>query len=235
MRIRNFAPAAAAVLALGTSAAFATTVTYDVTGSYSISGMADGTTVSNELGTYHDHVYNFSASGLSLGTESSPTHFFQVNPPGSCNGCSGGLLTDTLTIAFGNLAVTNSAHQAIGNIPSLTLSGVFDAQYDSWELPCAMGDGSSPSYGDTDCFIWQQDAHDDNNGKYNGYSEFTDSLGGGYDLNLFLYNAADWDITPKIGFEVTRTPVTTPEPATLALFAAGLAALAVASRRRRPG
>lgn len=234
MKFRNLVPAVAAILALGTSAAFATPVTYKVTGSYSISGLKDGTTVNYDLGTYHNGVHGFSVSPLSLGKESSPGNFFQVNPPGSCShtNCPGGLLTDTLTVAFSNLDVTSSTHQAIGDISSLSFTGVFSAQYNSWELKCAKGDSRSPSYGDTDCFIWQQDANKDNNGDYNGYSEFTESLGKGYDLDLFLYDAADWDITPKVGFEVTYCQ-TVPEPATLALFATGLAALGWALSRRR--
>lgn len=235
MKFRTLLPAVAAVLALGTSAAYATPVTYKVTGSYSISGTKYGTTVNYDLGSYHNGVHNISISPLSLGKESTQDNFFQVNPPGSCSqtNCPHGLLTDTLTVDFSNLDVTSSAGKTIGDIPSLSFTGVFSAQYNSWELSCAKGDSKSPSYGDTDCFIWQQDANNDNNGKYTGYSEFTESLGKGYDLDLFLYNAADWDITPKIGFEVTYSPDSVPEPATLALFAAGLAALGWAMSRRR--
>jgi hypothetical protein len=37
---------------------------------------------------------------------------------------------------------------------------------------------------------------------YNGSVEKTYALGNGYQLDICLYNASDWSITPQIAFEV---------------------------------
>jgi PEP-CTERM motif len=51
-------------------------------------------------------------------------------------------------------------------------------------------------------------------------------------LDVTLVNASDWDITPKISFDLTG-PAATPLPATLPLFAGGLGLLGFFGRRKR--
>lgn len=222
MNIRNTVPAVVgAVLALGASSAFATPV--KLTGSYTVSeqytSSHGGPSITKNLAD------PFSVM-LTNGVKTSPMNFFTTGPAGSCSGggCSGyrGTETDKLTVTFSNLGISG-----IGDIASLTETGIFTAKYSGSELSCAVGDSRSPTSGDTDCFIWSGAAD-----KYNASTMLTETLGHGYDLDITFYNAADWNITPQIGFELVKCP-TVPEPATFALFAAGLAALGWTLSRRR--
>ncbi|MGH8218582.1 MAG: PEP-CTERM sorting domain-containing protein [Steroidobacteraceae bacterium] len=219
MNIRNTLPALAAVLAVATSAAFATTPPYTLTGSYTISEDDDysksqgGPQITDQLSDPLD-------VSLTPGKETTPTDFFTASPYPSCKGaCRGGTLNDPMSIVFNDLDVSG-----IGEIPQLSVTGTFTAKYSGSELPCAKGDKGSPSSGKTDCFLWTGAGNN-----YNGSTMLSASLGDGYDLDIFLYNAADWNVTPTIGFQI----VTVPEPATLALFAAGLLALGWGASRRR--
>lgn len=224
MKFRNLVPAVAAVFALGTSVAFATPST--LTGSYTITAQYSKAHGGPSITKVLSHPFSIN---LTAGTETTPTKFFTTSPASSCSGggCSGnkGTETDLLTIDFSNLDVTG-----IGSTSSpVEQQGTFTAKYSGAELSCAVDDGVSPHSGDTDCFVWNGAAD-----TYNGSTMLSESLGGGYDLDLYFYNATDWNITPTVGFELVQTPPPdAPEPATLTLFAAGLAALGWGVRRRR--
>jgi hypothetical protein len=129
--------------------------------------------------------------------------------------------TDTLTITFTNLQILGIS------IPTLTETAVFTAKYSGSELACAVGDGVSPSYGATDCLVWSGASN-----TWNGSTTLTYNLGNGDALEIFLYNATDWNITPKIGFELVDAPPV-PEPALLGLIGSGLAGLGLIRRRRK--
>lgn len=226
----------AGALMLCASPAFATPIT--LTGSYSVSEQYSpyegGPSISNDLREYRG---SFDISPLTLGTETSPTSFFTASPQYECsgNGCSGGHAgteTDTLTINFSSLAINGLAGVSLTDT-ALLEDATFTAAYSGSELPCAVGDGNSYSAsGQSDCVIWNG-ASD----TWDGSTILTDDLSNGDVLDIYLYNASDWDITPTIGFELQDPQSNVPEPGSLSLLVAGIAGLAgfeLIRRRRGP-
>lgn len=218
MKTRPAVAVYGAILALGTSAAFATPFT--LTGNYSVT---DAITSGGPGITKHLHD-PFTVS-LTPGTETVLQEFFTASPNQYCRGAgcdrSTNTETDGLTASFWNLHIAG-----IGSLGDLTGSGTFIAKYSGTELPCAVGDGvRDSSSGKSDCVLWGSTT------TYNGSTMLSENIGHGYDLDIYLYNSTDWNITPRIGFELV--PDSVPEPATLALLAAGLAALGWSVSRRR--
>ena len=208
--------ALAAVLALGTSAAFATTFT--LTGNYSITETYNHANGGPAIANYLSDPFSIN---LTPGTETSFMNFFTAAPADQCmgGGCSGVTETDPLTAGFTNLDISG-----VGSFADLSDGGTFTAKYSGSELPCAIGDGRSPSSGATDCVVWSGASN-----TYNG-STMLSELGNGYDLKIFLNNATDWNITPQLAFELV--PASVPEPGTASLLLAGILAVGFVTRRR---
>jgi hypothetical protein len=169
-----------------------------------------------------------------LGQATTPADFFTLSPTQSSSwssdggtfyhncitgtGCSGTTETTNVTVSFGNITVKNlpggTQTVSVGD-----LTGVFTAQYDP-KLPalaCSIGDGG-PNPGQSDCLIWNGETGP-LAGKYNGSVEYTYAIGStNYQLDVFLYNATDWSITPKVAFEVQDAPAVPAPGNTLGLL-----------------
>ena len=167
-----------------------------------------------------------------LGVESTIRNFFTLNPTQASGltwdgltpfhnciagtGCVGTTETTNVTVNFGTITVNGLAGGA-QTFGGGSVTGVFTAQYDPKlaALPCSIGDGG-PNPGQSDCLVW--------NGAANTYNGFIEKkiIGANYQLDLFLYNASDWSITPTIGFEIEALAAPAPEPNTIALLGFGL-------------
>ncbi len=102
------------------------------------------------------------------------------------NGTGNGLETDTVTFKLSGMTVNGNP---VGNI---TETGTYTAAYGGPELACAVGDGVSPSSGETDCLVWAGATN-----TWNGSKTLSEAIAGlsGYYLNVTYNNGSDWTIT----------------------------------------
>jgi hypothetical protein len=115
-----------------------------------------------------------------------------------------------------------------------SLTGVFTAQYDPKlaALTCSIGDGG-PNPGQSDCLIWNGETGP-LAGKYNGSVEYTYAIGStNYQLDVFLYNATDRSITPKVAFAVQDAPAVPAPGNTLGLLGIGIIGMVAMGWKRR--
>jgi hypothetical protein len=235
VKIQKLLATAATLFLMTGAAAYATTVTVD--GNYTVSytaihGNGPTFTYTGDL----NHSAFAETLTLNSGVQTSAVPFFTIDPNGSCGtGCVGDTegthhyytASGTISVTFGftNLTVLSSSS-------TLTETGLYQAKYGGNPLsPCAIASGS----GDTDCITWTANAS-------GGHNPLVVNFSNGDTLDIFLSDAEDWNITPKISFELLTTPTggggsnPTPIPAALPLFATGLGAFGLLGwRRKRKG
>jgi hypothetical protein len=205
----------AAGLLMSAGAASAATIT----GYYSVSdAMTHGNapTITDDLGTFTSgHQYISTAlQALTPNVPSGEVNFITTSPAGSCgSGCINYTASGTLTITFN---VTDAA----GHSATATQTGTYEAKYSGTYLGCSGKSGM----GQSDCVDWTG-----SNGTSTGKVTDVLNFGDGTILDITLYNAEDWAITPKISFDLDPTPL----PATLPLFMSGLGALGLLGWRKK--
>jgi hypothetical protein len=230
---RLFAAAAVALLAMtGAASANTVDVTYVVsyTPSTVISGVhtyaqGNGPGITGNLGTWHSSTKTgtkaetFAFSGDVI----SPVNFLTLNPAGSCgthcvNNTAMGILTVNFT--FYDEATDITAY--------LTETGIYSAKYSGSYLACSGKSGSGSHQ--SDCIDWTGAAATPD-------ASVTFAVGLGLDtLFVTLFNAEDWAIKPKIGFELTTSVEEipqTPLPGALPLFVGGAGMLGLVGWRRK--
>ena len=166
--------------------------------------------------------------------------FFAINPSGSCGStCVKGPNEGTANhhlyyyTASGIVTVQFDFKGLTVLSGSTSDTGLYQAKYGGLKLPCA----TNSSNGDTDCINWTTTI----NGVVN---PLVVNFSNGDTLDIFLSNAEDWSITPKISFQLFTTPSCsgpegcapppgTPLPGTLPLFASGAGLLGFLGLRRK--
>jgi hypothetical protein len=156
-----------------------------------------------------------------------PTNFATFAPAGSCTG--GGCNnvspypteTDPFSVTFGTFNF-NFGNNVTATASGFTETGTFEAKYGGAELPC-----STSGTGDTDCVLWTGAPTTPT-----GSTSFSELMSNGDTLTVTFYNANDWNITPKVSFDVVDAPAV-PESSTWAMMMLGFAGLGFAAYRGR--
>ena len=142
MKIQAVLTAVVTMVLMSAGSAFATPM-QTIDGSYTVTYTA---THGNGPSSIPKDLATPFSENLTVGTPTSPTNFFTVDPNGSCgSGCVNSTASGTLSVvfSFSNLTV------ATGSIPSLTEAATYEAKYGGSELGC-----SNSGTGDTDCVLW---------------------------------------------------------------------------------
>jgi hypothetical protein len=231
MSIRLLIAAAAAFVAT-VSSSHASTVTVD--GSYTAvdgasTNAAYDPTINNDGQAFLSSPFS---EVLTVGSTTTPSPFLQVAPVsgGSGVGTVSGVINIAMTLTdAANSPVTSFSYTTGGNSVTLT-NGVLNivANYNIF-------------YGNqTDCITFSTTTCVANDVTNVIGETITATLADGTTISLNLYNWADWNMAPNISIDPTsgptpQQPTPTPEPASLALFGAGLIGLFAALRRARGG
>ena len=218
--------ASAVLLALGATDASATTLT-TVDGSYSLSYsdvVGNKPTITYRLNhtSFAESVPTFSSQLIA--TPMTPMQFFTTGPAGSCGtNCVNHTASEDITVNF------NFKEASTGATGSLSVTGIYEAKYSGTSLPCDPHTGGNVQ---TDCVYWYPGAYTSSD---TAPLKESVTLSNGDILNVFLYFAHDWAITPDISFDLVHLPTSvrpTPLPPAVALFGSALGLAGFLSRRR---
>jgi len=160
------------------------------------------------------------SENLTVGTSTGPMDFLLVSPTSGSGLVTGSIIIDFNLSGPNGSAVTGVSSTAGANQASI-VNGLLqiDANY-------AINYANQ-----TDCITWTSAC---TAGDYKG-NPLTDTLAvdfaDGAVLDIGLYDWADWDMQPDISFDLVQG-AEVPEPASLALFGTGIAALLMLSRRK---
>jgi hypothetical protein len=216
MKMQKLLAAAAIVFLTSVGAASAASVMVD--GQYTVSYTPITPSNTSANPTITDDL----SSSFSFVNTQAETNFITVAP---CNGCesNGFTASGTITVSFKNFTF-NGVAATIESVTPTPITGTYEAKYGGTKLPC-----TSSGNGNTDCVDWGSNTTLTGSTTY--VIDFTDNAV----LDITLYNANDWNITPEISFNLATDPTATPLPAALPLFAGGLGVLGFAGswRRRR--
>jgi len=164
------------------------------------------------------------SGALTVGQSTGPISFLQVAPVSG--GSSVGTITGSIAIAMtlaapDGSAITSVTSSAGGNGATLS-NGTIDFLA-NYELFYAN---------QTDCLSWNSTTCTPTNSSTTPSETLTVTFADDAILDITLYDWSDWNMAPDISFELMSGPVTTvAEPASLALFTVGLAALWMLRRR----
>jgi hypothetical protein len=159
---------------------------------------------------------------LTVGQTTSPQNFLLVAPTSGSGTVTGSILVDmSLTDGTSVTAVSNTPG---ANTATLVNGGVvFDANY-------AIDYATQ-----TDCITWAGTCKPAASAGPET-TALSDTLlltfADGAKLDMNLYSWQDWNMEPQISFDLVSGPEVVPEPASVALFASAVAALAFIKRRR---
>jgi hypothetical protein len=196
---------------------------YQVGGSYTAVDGSNGTGAPTINDTGNGSLYLSSpfSQNLTVGNSTGPMNFLLVSPTSGS-----GLLTGSIIVDF-NLSGPNGS--AVTGVSSTTGANQATIVNGKVQIDANFAINYTSQ---TDCITWTSGCTAGNN---NG-QPLTDTLAvafaNGAVLNIGLYDWADWDMEPDISFDLVNPPVQVPEPASLALFGTGFAALLLLSRRQ---
>ena len=225
MKLGMYAAASAAALAVA-SPAMAATVS--ISGSYTFGDTYN--TSNGGPGITNNLTFPVTATVNAALPGTTPTNFATFAPAPTCTGggCVGGTSgteTDPVWVTFGTFNF-NFGNGVTATALGFTEYGTFEAKYSGSEIACAVGDGMSPSSGQTDCLLWSGTT------QHGQSSVFSELMSNGDTLTVTFADATDWNITPKISFDVVDAPAV-PESSTWAMMMLGFAGLGFAAYRGR--
>jgi hypothetical protein len=195
---------------------------YQVGGTYSAVDTQNipGAPTINDTGNGSLYLSSPFSENLNVGNSTGPMDFLLVSPTSGSGTVNGSIQIDFSLSGPNGSTVTGVTSTQGANQASIVGGKVqIDANY-------------SLNYSSqTDCITWTSSCVAGNNNGQRLTDTLAISFANGAVLDIGLYDYADWNMEPDISFDLVTPPVQVPEPASLALFGTGFAALLLLSNR----